>query len=57
MAFAVDSNVISVRVESQMFDATVEALYVRALLVDRFAGGQSCAQADGGSGSLADPRG
>lgn len=39
VAFAVDSNVISVRVESQMFDATVEALYVRALLVDRFAGG------------------
>jgi hypothetical protein len=39
VAFAVDANVISVRIEDQMFDATVEALYVRALLVDRFAGG------------------
>ncbi|MBL8520651.1 MAG: hypothetical protein JNK75_08245 [Betaproteobacteria bacterium] len=39
VAFTVDSNVISVRIEDQMFDATVEALYVRALLVDRFAGG------------------
>lgn len=39
VAFTVDANVIAVRIEEQMIDATVESLYVRALLIDRFAGG------------------
>jgi hypothetical protein len=39
VAFAVDAKVISVRVEEQTIDATVESLYVRALLIDRFSGG------------------
>lgn len=38
-AFGVDSNVLSVRIEERPFDATVETLYVRALLLDRFSSG------------------
>ncbi len=39
VAFGVDAGVISQRIEDQQVDATVEALYVRALLLDRFASG------------------
>ena len=38
-AFAVDATVLSVRIEDRQFDATVETLYVRALLLDRFSSG------------------
>jgi hypothetical protein len=38
-AFQVDAEVLSVRIEDQVIDATVEALYARALLLDRFAAG------------------
>ena len=38
-AFAVDSSVLNVRIEERHFDATVETLYVRALLLDRFSSG------------------
>ena len=38
-AFGVDSIVLNVRIEDRPFDATVEALYVRALLLDRFSSG------------------
>ena len=38
-AFGVDSVVLSVRIEERQFDATVETLYVRALLLDRFSSG------------------
>ena len=38
-AFGVDANVLSVRIEDRQFDATVETLYVRALLLDRFSSG------------------
>ncbi|MEO8104608.1 MAG: hypothetical protein ABI790_18990 [Betaproteobacteria bacterium] len=38
-AFGVDATVQSVRIEDRQFDATVETLYVRALLLDRFASG------------------
>ncbi len=38
-AFGVDSNVLNVRIEERQFDATVETLYVRALLLDRFSSG------------------
>lgn len=39
VAFGVDAGVISQRIEDQQIDATAEALYVRALLLDRFASG------------------
>lgn len=38
-AFGVDATVLSVRIEDRNFDATVETLYVRALLLDRFSSG------------------
>ena len=38
-AFGVASNVLSVRIDERQFDATVETLYVRALLLDRFSSG------------------
>ena len=38
-AFGVDAMVLSVRIEERPFDATVETLYVRALLLDRFSSG------------------
>ena len=38
-AFGVDATVLSVRIEDRQFDATVETLYVRALLLDRFSSG------------------
>lgn len=39
LSFSVDAAVIPVRIEDRMFDATVETLYVRALLLDRFSSG------------------
>jgi hypothetical protein len=39
VAFNVDATVISQRIEDRQFDVTVESLYVRALLLDRFANG------------------
>lgn len=39
VAFSVDSVVLSVKIEERQFDATVETLYVRALLLDRFSSG------------------
>jgi hypothetical protein len=38
-AFAVDAVVSSIRIEERQVDATVETLYVRALLLDRFSSG------------------
>ena len=38
-AFGVDATVLSIRIEDRQFDVTVETLYVRALLLDRFASG------------------
>lgn len=38
-AFSVGATVLSVRIEDRQFDATVETLYVRALLLDRFSSG------------------
>lgn len=38
-AFGVDAVVLPLRIEDRSFDATVEALYVRALLLDRFSSG------------------
>ena len=37
--FKVDSTVLGVRIDDKQFEATVEALYVRALLLDRFSSG------------------
>ena len=39
VSFGDESTVLSVRIEERPVDATVEALYVRALLLDRFTGG------------------
>jgi hypothetical protein len=39
VAFGVDASVQSMRIEQRLFDTTVEALYVRALLLDRFSSG------------------
>ncbi len=39
VAFQVDAVVLQVRIEEQQVDATVEALYVRSLLLDRLAAG------------------
>ncbi|MBL0122449.1 MAG: hypothetical protein IPP88_06845 [Betaproteobacteria bacterium] len=39
VAFGVDATVLSVRIEDRQIDANVEALYVRALLLDRFSSG------------------
>ena len=38
-AFGVDASVLNVRIEDRQFDATVETLYVRGLLLDRFSSG------------------
>jgi hypothetical protein len=38
-AFGVDAAVLSVRIEDRQYDATVETLYLRALLLDRFSSG------------------
>lgn len=38
-AFGVDAVVLGVRIEDRQHDATVETLYVRALLLDRFSSG------------------
>lgn len=39
LSFGVDAAVLSVRIEDRTFDATVETLYVRALLLERFSAG------------------
>jgi len=43
-SFGVDSTVLGIRIEDRSFDATVEALYVRALLLDRFSAGNLSAR-------------
>jgi hypothetical protein len=40
-AFAIDTQVLSIRCEDQLMEATPEALYVRTLLLDRFAAGNT----------------
>ena len=37
--FNIDSTVLGIRIDDKQFEATVEALYVRALLLDRFSSG------------------
>ena len=37
--FNIDSTALAIRIEDKQFEATVEALYVRALLLDRFSSG------------------
>jgi hypothetical protein len=39
LSFGEESTVLAIRIEERSFDATVESLYVRALLLDRFASG------------------
>ncbi|MBL8525565.1 MAG: hypothetical protein JNN20_17940, partial [Betaproteobacteria bacterium] len=39
LSFGVDATVLGVRIEDRSFDATVETLYVRALLLERFSAG------------------
>ncbi len=39
ISYGVEGAVLNVRIEGRQFDATIESLYVRALLLDRFASG------------------
>jgi hypothetical protein len=39
LSFGEEATVLTIRIEERQIDATIESLYVRALLLDRFSGG------------------